>query len=127
VLDGIVQSWTVESGKDSILTVQVDRYLKGSGPKTVRISGYFYFCGMYFMFHEGSRSIFFANGDPASTQPLRVQSWFDAQDAVITTIRNSTGQEPVAPDGTYDVLWLGLLAIVVVGLIMFMRQRRAQS
>jgi hypothetical protein len=122
VLDGTVKTW-VASGSDSILTVQVERYLKGHGPQTVKISGYFWVCTPNFAFHEGSRAIFFANGDPASTQPLQIRRWFDAQDAVVASVRNSTGQEPVFPDGTYDVLWLSLLAIAILGLIIFIRHR----
>ena len=37
------------------------------------------------------------------------------------------GQKPMAPDGIYDVLWLSVPAIVVLGLIMFMRHRRTRT
>jgi len=124
VLDGIVKTW-VPSSQNSILTVQVERYLKGHGPKIVMISGYFWVCAPNFAFHEGSRAIFFVNGEPTSVEPLQVRTWFGAQDAVITSVRNSTGQEPRVPDGTYDgVLWLSLLVIVVLGLFLFLRYRQ---
>jgi hypothetical protein len=127
VLDGTVKTITAASNMNSILTLQVERYLKGHGPSTVKIIGYFWICAPNFAFHEGSRAIFFVNGDPTSEQPLQVRSWFDAQDAVVTSVKNSTGRDPVAPDGTYDVLWLSLLVIVVLGLIMILRRRRAGS
>ncbi len=127
VLDGTVKSWAAGSDMNSILTVQVEQYLKGHGPKTVRISGYFWVCAPNFAFSEGSRAIFFVNGDPTSTEPLQVRTWFDAQETVVTSVRNSSGQEPKAPDGTYRVLWLSLLLIAVLGLAWFMRYRRMQS
>ena len=127
VLDGTVKTWVASSTMESILTVQVERYLKGHGPKTVKISGYFWVCPPNFAFHEGSRSIFFVNGDPTSTEPLQVRDWFDAQETVVVSVRNFTGQEPSAPYGRYDVLWLSLLMLVVLGLILFMRYRRTQS
>jgi len=127
VLDGTVKSWVAGSDMNSILTVQVEQYLKGRGPKTVKISGYFWVCAPNFAFSEGSRAIFFVNGDPTSTEPLQVRTWFDAQEAVVTSVRNSTGQEPMAPDGTYRALWLSLLVTVVLGLVWFMRYRRMRS
>jgi hypothetical protein len=127
VLDGTVKTWVAGSGMDSILTVQVEQYLKGHGPKTVKISGYFWVCAPNFAFHEGSRAIFFVNGNPASTEPLQIRTWFDTQDAVVTSIRNSTGQEPTVPDRTYGGLWLSLLVIVVLGLVMFLRYHRMRS
>jgi len=126
VLDGTVKSWVAGSDTSSILTVQVAQYLKGHGPQTVKISGYFWVCAPNFAFYEGSRAIFFVNGDPASTEPLQAQTWFDAQEAVVTSVKNSTGQEPMAPDGVYGVLWLGLPVIVVLGLVWFMRYRRTR-
>jgi hypothetical protein len=127
VLDGTVKTWVASSDMNSILTVQVEQYLKGHGPETVKISGYFWVCAPNFAFHEGSRAIFFVNGDPTSTEPLQVRTWFDAQDAVVTSVRNSTGQEPRAPDGAYGALWLSLLVIVVLGLVLFLRYRRRRS
>jgi hypothetical protein len=126
VLDGTVKTWVAGSDMDSILTVQVERYLKGHGPKTVKISGYFWVCAPNFAFEEGSRAIFFVNGDPASSKPLQIQTWFDAQDAVVRSVRNSTGQSPATPDGAYVVLWLSLLGIVVLGLVLFMLYRRTR-
>lgn len=127
VLDGTVMSWVASSGGNSVLTVQVERYLKGHGPKTVKITGYFWDCAPNFAFDEGSRSIFFVNGDPASKEPLQVRSWNDAQEAVVTSIRAVTGQEPAAPDGTFDVLWLGLPVILILGIIVLIRYRRTRS
>lgn len=127
VLDGTVKTWVPGSDMNSILTVQVEQYLKGHGPKTVYISGYFWVCAPNFAFSEGSRAIFFVNGDPASTEPLQVRTWFDTQDDVVTSVRNSTGQEPTAPDEAYGVLWLSLLVIVILGLIWFMRYHRMRS
>ena len=127
VLDGTVKTWSAGSEMDSILTVQVERYLKGHGPKTVKISGYFWVCAPNFAFDKGSRAIFFVNGNPDSTEPLQVRTWFDAQEAVVMSVISSTGQGPIAPDGTYDVIWSSLLVIVVLGLILFMRYRRIQS
>ncbi len=127
ILDGTIKSWVDSSNGNSILTVEVERYLKGHGPKTVKISGYFWECAPNFAFSEGSRSIFFVNGNPASTEPLQVRSWFDAQATVVASVKNSTGQEPMAPDSTYDVVWLSLLGIIILGLIVFMRYHRARS
>jgi hypothetical protein len=127
VLDGTVVSWTEGSGMDSILTVQVEQYLKGHGPKTVKISGYFWICAPNFAFSQGSRAIFFVNGDPASTEPLQVLTWYDSQEAVVASVKNSTGQTPRAPDGTYTALWLGLLACFVLGWFLLLRYRRTRS
>ncbi len=127
VLDGTVKTWVPGSDMNSILTVQVEQYLKGHGPKIVKISGYFWVCAPNFAFDEGSRAIFFVNGDPTSTEPLQVRTWFDAQDAVVTGVRNSSGQEPRVPDGAYNELWLSLLVIIVLGVVLFMRYRRARS
>ncbi len=146
VIDGIVKTWVASSDMQSILTVQVERYLKGSGPQTVKILGDFWICAPNFAFEEGSHSIFFVTGDPASTQPLQNRGWFPAQEAVVTSVRNATGQEPTAPDGTVvssagnsdrqeptasngtdNVLWLSLLTIVILGLIMLLRDRDSQS
>jgi hypothetical protein len=127
VLDGTVKTWVASSNMESILTVQVERYLKGHGPKTVKISGYFWDCPPNFAFHEGSRSVFFVDGNPTSTEPLQARNWFDAQETVVTSVSISTGQEPRAPDGVYDVLWLSLLVVIVLGLIRFMRYRRTWS
>lgn len=126
VFDGTVKSVVPGPGANSILTVQVERYLKGRGPKTVKISGDFWVCAPNFAFSEGSRAIFFVNGDPSSTEPLQVRTWFDAQDAVAASVRNSTGQEPKAPDATYNVLWLVLLAVAIPGLALFLRYRRTR-
>ena len=127
VLDGSVKTWVPSSDMNSILTVQVERYLKGHGPNTVKISGYFWVCAPNFAFGEGSHAIFFVNGDPTSTEPLQVRTWFDAQEAVVTSVRNSTGQEPRSPDGAYDALWLSVLVIVVLGWVLFLRYRRTRS
>jgi hypothetical protein len=110
----------------NILTLQVERYLKGHGPKTVKISGYFWVCPPNFALQQGARYIFFANGDPTSTEPLQAREWFDSQEAVVASVRNSTGQEPRAPDGAYDVLWVSLLVILILGLIM-LRYRQMRS
>lgn len=126
VLDGTVKTWVIGSDMDSILTVQVERYLKGHGPKTVKISGYFWVCAPNFAFSEGSRAIFFVNGDPSSAEPLQVRTWFDAQDAVAASVRNSAGQEPKAPDIAYNVLWLVLLVVAILGLVLFLRYRRTR-
>jgi len=127
VLDGTVLTWVPSSNMDSILTVRVERYLKGHGPRIVKISGYFWDCPPNFAFFEGSRSIFFVNGDPASTKPLQVRTWYGAQEAVVTSVRNFTGQEPVAPDVSYNVLWWSLLIVIVLGAALFMRYRRTRS
>jgi len=124
VLEGTVKTWVPDSDGNSILTVQVERYLKGRGPKTVKISGYFWVCAPNFAFSEGSRAIFFVNGDPSSTEPLQIRTWFDVQDAVVASVRNSTGQEPRMPDETYNFLWLSLVVLAVPGLILFLRHRR---
>lgn len=126
VLDGTVKTWVIGSDMNSILTVQVERYLKGHGPKTVKISGYFWVCAPNFAFSEGSRAIFFVNGDPSSAEPLQVRTWFDAQDAVAASVRNSTGQEPKAPDTAYNVLWLVLLVVATLGLALFLRYRKTR-
>ncbi|MBI3172094.1 MAG: hypothetical protein HYZ25_00120 [Chloroflexi bacterium] len=126
VLDGTVKTWVIGSDMNSILTVQVERYLKGHGPKTVKISGYFWVCAPNFAFSEGSRAIFFVNGDPSSAEPLQVRTWFDAQDAVAASVRNSTGQEPKTPDTAYNVLWLALLAVAILGLALFLRYRKTR-
>lgn len=125
VLDGTVKTWVTGSDMNSILTVQVERYLKGHGPKTVKISGYFWVCAPNFAFSEGSRAIFFVNGDPSATEPLQIRTWFDVQDAVEASVRKSTGQEPRMPDETYNFLWLSLF-IVVPGLILLLRRRRTR-
>ncbi len=125
VLEGTVKTWVPDSDANSILTVQVERYLKGHGPKTVKISGYFWICAPNFAFSEGSRAIFFVNGDPSSTEPLQIRTWFDVQDVVVASVRNSTGQEPRMPDETYNFLWLSLF-IVVPGLILLLRRRRTR-
>ena len=121
VLDGTVQTWVPDSDMNSILTVQVERYLKGHGPKTVQISGYFWVCAPNFAFEQGERIIFFVDGDPASAEPLQSRGWFASQDDVVTSVRNSTGEAPKAPDGTYDVVWISLGCIIVLGSVMFMR------
>ncbi len=126
VLEGIVKTWVAGSDANSILTIEVDRYLRGHGPKTVKISGYFWVCAPNFAFSPGSRAVFFVEGDPASPQPLQNRGWFAAQEAVVTSVKTLTGQEPIAPDGTYDVLWLILLALAVLGIITFVHQRRTQ-
>ena len=124
VLDGTVQTWVPDSDANSILTVQVHRYLKGHGPKTVQISGYFWVCAPNFAFEQGERIIFFVDGDPASAEPLHSRGWFASQDDVVTSVRNSTGQAPKAPDGTYDVVWISLGIIIALGLAIFMRGRK---
>jgi len=126
-IDGTVTTWVNDQNMDSVLTIQVERYLKGHGPKTVNISGYFWLCPPNFALEKGSRYIFFVNGDPASTQPFLIRDWFDYQDAVVTGVRNATGQEPVRPDGTYDLLWLIPLAALILGLMIILRKRRAQN
>ena len=123
VLEGTVKTWVPDSDGNSILTVQVERYLKGHGPRTVKISGYFWVCAPNFAFSEGSRAIFFVNGDPFSAEPLQIRTWFDVQDAVVASVRNSTGQEPRMPDEIYNFLWLSLF-IFVPGLILLLRRRR---
>lgn len=127
VLDGTVETWVASSNMDSILTVQVERYLKGHGPKTVKILGYFWDCPPNFALQQGSRYTFFVNGDPTATEPLQVRHWLHSQEAVETSVRVSTGQEPVAPDGSYNVVWLSLLGIVVLGLVLFTRYRRKRT
>ena len=124
VLDGIVQTWVPSSDMNSILTVEVQQYLKGHGPKTVQISGYFWVCAPNFTFAQGERVIFFVDGDPASVEPLQSRGWFAAQDDVVTSVRNSTGQAPKSPDGTYDVVWISLGALIVLGLVMFIRHHK---
>lgn len=124
VLDGTVQSWVPDSDMNSVLTVQVEQYLKGHGPKTVKISGYFWVCAPNFAFEQGARVIFFVDGDPTSAEPLQSRGWFASQDEVVTSVRNTTGQAPKAPDGTYDVVWISLGVIIVLGLAMFMRYHR---
>jgi len=124
VLEGIIESWVAGPGMDSILTVQVERYLKGHGPKTVKIQGYFWICAPNFAFSEGSRATFFLNGDASSAEPLQSQSWYDVQEAVAAGVRNSTGQRPAAPNGTYNIVWLSLFVTVLLGWGMFIRYRR---
>ena len=126
VLEGTVKTWVPDSDADSILTVQAERYLKGHGPRTVKISGYFWVCAPNFAFSEGSRAIFFVNGDPFSAEPLQIRTWFDVQDAVVASVRNSTGQGPRMPDGTYNWLWLSLFGVAVLGLTLYLRHRRTR-
>lgn len=127
VLDGTVQTWVPDSDMNSILTVQVEQYLKGHGPKTVKISGYFWECAPNFAFEQGSRAIFFVDGDPGSIEPLQSHGWFASQDNVISSVSNTTGQAPRAPEGTYDVAWFSLPVVILLGLIMFMRYHRTRS
>jgi hypothetical protein len=128
VLDGTVKTWVASSNMDSILTVQVARYLKGHGPKSVQISGYFWDCPPNFAFYEGSRIIFFVNGDPTSSEPLQVRTWFNAQEAVVASVKIFTGQEPMAPDKNYNAVWLSLLLFTILGLAgLMMRFRRTRA
>jgi hypothetical protein len=127
VLDGIIQSWVPASDSNSILTVQVEHYLKGHGPETVRIAGYFWECAPNFAFEQGSRAVFFVDGDPDSAEPLQSRGWFASQNDVITSVRDATGQAPRAPDGTYALLWFSVPVIILFGLILFMRYRRARD
>ncbi len=127
VLDGTVTKWVATSDMNSILTVQVSQYLKGHGPKTVKLSGYFWICAPNFAFSEGSRAIFFVNGDPTSTEPLQVRTWFDSHATVATSVRNITRQAPMAPDGVYDGLWLGLVIMGILGFVALIRYRQARS
>jgi hypothetical protein len=126
VLDGTLESWVASTNGNSILTVQVEQYLKGQGPNTVKISGYFWDCPPNFALHQGSRYTFFVNGDPTATEPLQVHGWFVSHEAVAASVRNSTGQEPIAPYGAYNVVWLSLLAFIGLGLIMFIHYRRTR-
>ncbi|MFT3895314.1 MAG: hypothetical protein QM730_27125 [Anaerolineales bacterium] len=127
VLDGTLKSWVPGSDMNSILTVQVEQYLKGHGPKTVLISGYFWECAPNFALQTGSRYVFFVDGDPASTKPLQARNWFVSQEAVVTSVRNASGQVPRAPDGTYDLLWFSVPIVILLGLILFLRYRRMQG
>lgn len=127
VLDGTLETWVPSSDMNSILTVQVEQYLKGHGPKTVQISGYFWECAPNFALQTGSRYVFFVDGDPGSTEPLQARNWFVSQEAVVTSVRNSSGQTPSAPDGTYDLLWFGLPLVILLGLILFLRYRRTRG
>lgn len=124
VLDGTVASWVPGADMNSILKVDVTQYLKGHGPKTVRISGYFWDCAPNFAFNEGARAIFFVNGDPTSTEPLQIRTWYAAEESVANSVLNFTGQKPAPPDSINGVLSLSLLAIIVVGFVLFIRYRR---
>lgn len=121
VLEGTVTTWVPGSDGNSILTVQVARYLKGHGPKTVKILGYFWICAPNFAFSEGSQAIFFVNGDPASTEPLQIRTWFNPQEGVVTSVINATGQKPAAPDSALGLLWVSLMVIIILGSLLWMR------
>ena len=124
VLDGTLKSWVHSTDGESTLTVQVEQYLKGHGPKTVEILGYFWDCPPNFALQQGSRYTFFVVGDPTSTEPLQVRRWFVSHKAIAASVSNSTGQEPTAPDGRYAVVWVSAVVILVLGLFMSIRYRR---
>jgi hypothetical protein len=124
IIDGTVKTWVAASDMNSIVTVEVAEYLKGHGPKTIKIVGYFWICAPNFGLFERSRYIFFTNGNPYSESPLLVQNWLASQEAVIASVKSSTGNDPVSPDLPFDVLWLIPFAIIILGIFIFAQKLR---
>lgn len=135
IATGTVIAEEVDNGA---VVVQVQYYLKGSGPHNIRIANFIDACG-YLVSHKGAKEIFFANGNPAMTMKRvsPMDEWwgrqqFEANDQEsINKILSMTGQALTKPSSakTYWLWGTGgmLLALVVFPFLWKKRLKRIRS
>jgi hypothetical protein len=120
------------------LTVEVQQYLKGSGPAVVMIDGFGTSALCLYEAHLGDHLIFYAEGDPETGLHAHYLSQFDAAEAVspevIAEITAVTGQSPTQPTtnapaplinkSSANVIMAILLIVVVLGVGVWVWRRR---
>jgi hypothetical protein len=95
----------IKYGETAVATVKVQSYFKGSGPATVKISGFSSGADCQEMVNKGQQAVFFTFGDATTT--LKVTSKLDPSkyvkptdpltDQFVSQVKEATGQEPIAP------------------------------